>query len=171
MNATRKTLAGLGAAVLAASIALPVTSAFAGHENTVAKASLNGKNEVDDMSDRRIVGDRNGRGSAVVFGIDGDANTLCYSLLVKKIGPATGAHIHEGGPDENGPVVANLAAPADGTAGDCLTDGEEGKFPVGDDGEPLATVAEILANPADYYVNVHNEQFPGGAIRGQLAKQ
>ncbi|WP_300646233.1 CHRD domain-containing protein [Nocardioides sp.] len=171
MNATRKTLAGLGAAALAASIALPVTSAFAGHENTVAKASLNGKNEVDDMSDRRIVGDRNGRGSAVVFGIDGDPNTLCYSLLVKKIGPAAAAHIHEGGPDENGPVVANLAAPADGTAGDCLTDGEEGKFPVGDDGEPLATVAEILANPEDYYVNVHNEQFPGGAIRGQLAKQ
>lgn len=165
MNATRKTLAGLGAAALAASIALPVTSAFAGHENTVAKASLNGKNEVDDMSDRRIVGDRNGRGSAVVFGIDGDANTLCYSLLVKKIGPATGAHIHEGAEGENGPVVAFLAPPADGTAGDCLTDGEEGKFAEG------TTAAEILANPEDYYVNVHNEAFPNGAIRGQLVTQ
>lgn len=165
MNAKRKTLAGLGAAALAASIALPVTSAFAGHENTVAKASLNGKNEVDDMSDRRIVGDRNGRGSAVVFGIDGDANTLCYSLLVKKIGPATGAHIHEGAEGENGPVVAFLAPPADGTAGDCLTDGEEGKFAEG------TTAAEILANPEDYYVNVHNEAFPNGAIRGQLVTQ
>lgn len=171
MNVTRKTIAAVGAAAVAAAVALPVTSAFAGHENTVAKASLNGKNEVDDMSDRRIVGDRNGRGSAVVFGIDGDANTLCYSLLVKKIGPATGAHIHEGAEGENGPVVAFLAPPADGTAGDCLTDGEEGKFPVGDDGEPLATAAEILANPEDYYVNVHNEAFPNGAIRGQLVTQ
>ncbi len=171
MNATRKTLVGLGAAALAASIALPVTSAFAGHENTVASAALDGRNEVNPESDRRIVGDKNGSGSAVVFGIDGDQATLCYSLIVSKIGDATGAHIHEGAEGENGPVVAVLAPPADKTAGDCLTDGEEGKFPVGDDGEPLTTVAEILANPGDYYVNVHNEQFPGGAIRGQLVKQ
>lgn len=165
MSRTRKTLAGLGAAAVAASIALPVTNAFAGHENTVASTTLDGRNEVDDMSDRRIVGDKNGTGSAVVFGIDGDPNTLCYSLIVSKIRPAAAAHIHEGQPGENGPVVANLAAPADGTAGDCLTDGEEGKFAEG------TTAAEILANPEDYYVNVHNEQFPGGAIRGQLATQ
>lgn len=165
MNTKRKTLAGLGAAALAASIALPMTNAFAGHENTVAAAALDGRNEVDDKSDRRIVGDKNGSGSAVVFGIDGDPNTLCYSLIVKKIRPAVAAHIHEGQPGENGPVVANLAAPADKTAGDCLTDGEEGKF-LGD-----TTAAEILANPEDYYINVHNEQFPGGAIRGQLVTQ
>ena len=165
MNSKRNLIAGLGAAAVATAIALPVTSAFAGHENTVATASLNGKKEVDDMSDRRIVGDKNGRGTATVFGIDGDPATLCYSLLVKNIGPATGAHIHEAGPDENGPVVAFLAPPADGTAADCLTDGEEGKFAEG------VTAAEILANPEDYYVNVHNEAFPNGAIRGQLVKR
>lgn len=170
MNAKHMTIAGLGAAALAASIALPMTNAFAGHENTVAAAALDGRNEVNEESNRRIVGDKNGSGSAVVFGIDGDPNTLCYSLIVKKIGAATGAHIHEGGPDENGPVVAFLAPPADKTAGDCLTDGEEGKFAEGVDGE-VVTAAEILANPEDYYVNVHNEQFPGGAIRGQLVKQ
>ena len=37
------------------------------------------------------------------------------------------------------------------------------KFPTG---EP---VAAILADPSGYYVNVHNAEYPGGAIRGQLA--
>ncbi len=29
----------------------------------------------------------------------------------------------------------------------------------------------VVANPADYYVNVHTAQYPNGAIRGQLAPQ
>jgi hypothetical protein len=114
---------------------------------------------------RGVVGDPNGRGEADVFGIDGDPNTLCYVLTVSKIASATAAHIHEGAPGENGDVVANLAAPADGNAADCLTDEESGKFING------GNVAEILASPEEYYVNVHNAEYLGGAIRGQLADQ
>jgi hypothetical protein len=132
----------------------------------VLEANLDGRSEVaTGAKNNRIVGDPNGRGEAYVFGIDGDATTLCYVLTVNKIATATAAHIHEGSAGANGPVVVNLAAPADGNAADCLTEGEDGKF-VGDQ-----TVADILDNPEDYYVNVHNAEYPGGAIRGQLALQ
>lgn len=29
-------------------------------------------------------------------------------------------------------------------------------------------VRDILANPAGFYVNVHNAEFPNGTVRGQL---
>ena len=151
---------------LVAAGVLSVGTASAGHANLLLETTLDGRSEVaSEAEDRRVVGDPNGTGEAYVFGIDGDPTTLCYVLTVEGIATATAAHIHEGAPGQNGPVVANLAAPGDGNAADCLTEGEAGKFPTGE------TVAEILANPGSYYVNVHNAEYPGGALRGQLAPQ
>jgi hypothetical protein len=163
--------AGLSAAFAAGALFGPLNIADAGHSNTLLEASLDGRSEVaSGATDSRIAGDPNGRGEAYVFGIDGDPTTLCYVLTVKGIDTAAAAHIHKGAAGTNGPVVANLAAPADGNAADCLTEGEVGpgttpKFPTGE------TVAAILANPEGYYVNVHNAEYPGGAIRGQLEAQ
>ncbi|MEO5678986.1 MAG: CHRD domain-containing protein [Acidimicrobiales bacterium] len=159
--------AGISAVFAAGSLFGPLNSASAGHTNSVLETSLRGRNEVpaSPSSTKRIVGDPNGRGQAYVFGIDGDPTTLCYVLTVQGIEPATAAHIHKGAEGTNGPVVAGLGAPADGNSADCLTEGEAGKFPTGE------RVQDILANPADYYVNVHNASYPGGAIRGQLSAQ
>ena len=156
----------LVSSMVAAALLATMGIASAGHTNSVLVADLDGRAEVaTEATNNRMVGDPNGVGEAYVFGIDGDPTTLCYVLLVDKIGTAVAAHIHEGAAGTNGPVVVNLAAPADGNAADCLTEGEAGKF-VGDQ-----TVAEILANPGNYYVNVHNAEYPGGAIRGQLTYQ
>lgn len=159
---------------LTAGAALITSPASAGHLNAVLVTELSGRVEVG--AGRQMVGDPNGRGEAYVFGIDGDPNTLCYVITAHKIDPTfvagqTGmAHIHRGAPDANGPVVANLAFPVGGDAADCLTEGEAGKFPrIGAAGEPAGIVADILANPGDYYVNVHTGEYPNGAIRGQLA--
>lgn len=161
------------AGLAAAGVALTVAPATAGHSNSLLEATLDGRSEVaSDAKDRRVVGDPNGMGEAYVFGVDGDPTTLCYVLTVEGIaglesppGAPFAAHIHEGPAGANGPVVANLAWPQGGNAADCLTEGEAGKFPSGE------LVADILANPEDYYVNVHNADYPGGALRGQLTAQ
>lgn len=159
----------LGLFVLLSGVALPQV-ARAGHTNRVLSTELTGRAEVpSNASNHRMVGDANGMGSAYVFGVDGDPTTLCYVLEVSDlqlvpVGDGMAAHIHEGAAGENGPVVAALAGPEDGNAGDCLTEGEEGKFPTGEAG----IVQRILTNPDDFYINVHNPDFPDGAIRGQL---
>jgi hypothetical protein len=32
-------------------------------------------------------------------------------------------------------------------------------------------IKHVMQNPANYYVNVHNAEFPDGAVRGQLGKK
>ena len=159
----------MGAAGLAAGLVLAPTSAQAGHTNALIGAHLNGRAEVAADGAKGVVGDRNGRGEAYVFGVDGDPTTLCYILEVSKIAelaqaPGGGrmAHIHRGAAGTNGPVEVNLAWPQDGQSADCLTEGEVGK------GLDPGEVQTILANPEAYYVNVHNSEFPSGAVRGQL---
>lgn len=149
------------------------SSASAGHLNAVLEAQLDGREEVSTgATNAAIVGDPRARAEAYVFGIDGDATTLCYLIVnvrkLDEVGMAPGngraAHIHEGARGSNGPVVANLAWPQNGQAADCLTEGEMGKFPTNEPG----IVQRILTNPGNFYINVHNTRFPAGAIRGQL---
>lgn len=136
--------------------------ALAGHTNPVLMTHLSGDAETG-------MGDSDGKGTGYVFGVDGDPKTLCYVLVVHDINlvpvkDGMAAHIHEAGKGKDGEVVANLAGPEDGNAGDCLTEGEKGKFPTGEAG----IVQRILKNPEQFYINVHNPEHPKGAIRGQL---
>ncbi len=162
------------AGLLALAVITPL--AMAGHLNKLLNADLNGRQEVGTSGNNALVGDPDGKGEFYVFAIDSVASTdnsrvLCYNLQVKRVGelelaPGGGraAHIHKGKAGENGPVVANLAWPQDGQSADCLDARlRPAQFPLGD-----AVVADILANPQDYYVNVHNAEYPAGAIRGQL---
>ena len=101
-------------------------------------------------------GDPDGSGSANVR-VNPGQECISYDIAVEDIDPATAAHIHEAPEDQAGPVVAPLEAPTDGSSsGTTSVDREEAK--------------DIVKNPEDYYVNVHNAEFPGGALRGQLSK-
>ena len=82
---------------------------------------------------------------------------ICYELTVSGIAPASAAHIHEAPAGQAGPVAVGLAPPTDGASSGCADVERE-------------LVLDILMNPSDYYVNVHNTEYPAGAVRGQLAK-
>ncbi len=174
------------ATVIGASVLLlaGIGVAQAGHVNKLLEGDLTGRQEVGAGENRKIVGDPNGRGEVYVFGIDNDvigtttvdnSRTLCYVLVasgVAQLGEAPGngraAHIHRGAAGTNGPVVANLAWPQDGQAADCISENENGKFtaPV-----PAGISQEILQYPERFYVNIHNTDYPSGAIRAELKSQ
>jgi len=105
------------------------------------------------------VADPDGYGVAAIS-VDPTTNTVTFDVAVAGITlPATAAHIHKGAAGENGPVVvpANGAPDANGMQNSTS------------DAVDAALIQDILANPAGYYYNVHTEDFPNGAIRGQLA--
>ena len=68
------------------------------------------------------------------------------------IAAPTVAHIHDGAATTAGPPVVTL----DPIASGCASADDE-------------LTSAILANPAGYYVNIHNADFPAGAVRGQLS--
>jgi hypothetical protein len=102
-------------------------------------------------------GDPVATGTAV-FRLRAGQGQVCYQLSAKNLAtPAAAAHIHRGGASVVGPVVIPLKTPnAAGASSGCAPAAR-----------PL--VKAILAAPASFYANIHTAEFPGGAIRGQLA--
>ena len=134
----------LAALVLAVVLiaAVPVVAA----QRATLEASLTGEKEVPGP------GDPNGRGEADVKVYK---EKVCYELEVKRIKPATAAHIHRGGPNVDGDIVVELKAPTDGSSEGCKAISKN-------------LSKKLRDNPSHYYVNVHNDPYPDGAIRGQL---
>lgn len=102
-------------------------------------------------------GDPDGSGEATIT-IKTSTNEICFDLSVAGIDEANAAHIHKGEPEVAGPIVVELTAPAEGSSQGCSA--------------VRAEVAnEIAVTPLSFYVNVHNAQYPKGAVRGQLTPQ
>jgi hypothetical protein len=101
-------------------------------------------------------GDPDGTGTAQVT-LDEAKGEVCYELSVENIQTANAAHIHTGAAGSAGGVAVTLDPPAQGMSKNCAaTDAQ--------------VLRDIQQNPANYYVNVHNAEFPQGAVRGQLGK-
>ena len=122
---------------------------------------MDGSQEVNPETGEPGAGDADGTGSAKIRLLP-DSDQVCFKLTWSNIGAPTASHIHEAARGSSGEVVvglfaseATLPATISGVNG-CVSDVDD------------ALSERIRSNPADFYVNVHNEEFPGGAIRGQL---
>lgn len=117
-------------------------------------ATLNGANQVDAQGAPNK-GDSDGTGTFSAR-LDTKADRLCYTLTWSGIDDPTMAHIHAGAAGKNGPVVVGL------------TDIDPGEHC--QDIDPDRS-KRLLSRTGDFYVNVHNGDFPDGAVRGQLVTQ
>jgi hypothetical protein len=146
----RRSSIGLAAAAAALAVATLAGPVSANHFTTFS-TSLSGAEEAPGP------GDPNGKGFITLdVYLTG---TICYTAKVQAIAPVTIAHIHEAPAGSPGPVVVDLRPD--------LADQMGNKWSYCVSTTP-AQAAEIIANPDDYYVNVHNAVYPGGAVRGQL---
>lgn len=103
-----------------------------------------------------LSGPGGGSGTATVK-VDEAKKQVCWDLSVKGLKDVTAAHIHKGAAGMNGPPVVPFTKPSDTGGKGCATAKDD-------------VAKDLVANPANYYVNVHTKAEPAGAIRGQLAK-
>lgn len=116
-------------------------------------ATLSGAGEVPP-------GDPDGTGQAQVVLRDGQ---LCWSATISQVAPVTAGHIHRGGEGVAGPVVVPLLDDPQGLPTEESFSSEQACVDA-----DAAVLDEIRGNPSGFYVNFHNAEFPGGAVRGQL---
>jgi hypothetical protein len=124
---------------------------------TTFVAHLSAENEVPGCSS----GVESGATGVAVIQIDATTGEIQYRVVATNlpgsIAGSAGAHIHVGGATEAGPVVLPLE----------LTGLENGLVAAGTTTNQ-AVAAAILADPENYYVNVHTTVCRPGAVRGQL---
>jgi hypothetical protein len=112
-------------------------------------ATLSGTNEVGG-------GEPTATGSVTVT-VNTTSGQVCATVKSDIVG-AVAMHIHQAAAGVNGSVVVPLDATKINAGASCAT-------------ASAALAAQIAANPAGFYFNIHTPGFPAGAIRGQLVAQ
>jgi len=163
----KRTLVGVAAIALLAGAAIP-TIAFGNARNNVGNQhffQLAQTPLVARLLGSSVVppgGDTDGVGSAAVTidvvtpGAPTGAE-VCWDLSYTGITQPSAVHIHAGTPGTNGIIVFSLANLGVTSATGCASANSD-------------TVQQIFDNPGNFYIDVHNADFGGGALRGQLSK-
>lgn len=146
MHRNSKVLKVIGLATLLLVLAMAVGVVFAGNGGAPRVTTLSGAEEVNG-------GDEDGSGFASIR-LNVGQERVCWEISYADIVEPFAAHIHKAPAGVNGGVVVPTFVPS--ISGGCVSaDG--------------ALIQDIIDHPEEYYVNVHNSDFPGGALRGQLS--
>jgi len=95
---------------------------------------------------------------AVTVTVDQDARQVCIDAAALNIDSIVADHIHKGPVTGSGGPIIDFG----GELNKCVT--------VAATTPPTVDpIVDIVANPADYYFNIHTTAYGSGAIRGQLA--
>jgi hypothetical protein len=100
-------------------------------------------------------GPAGGEGQALLKA-DPDEHQVCYRVRYSAIGKPTGGWVQQGAKGTSGPQEIDLQVGAHGDSG-CV-DADQ------------ALLESIVSNPDGHYVNLATDQYPNGAIRGQLSR-
>jgi CHRD domain len=140
-------------AILAAMVAALVLATSASAAPRPFHAELSGAEETPDP------GDDNGIGTADLR-IDRAERSVCFTIRVRRIDSVVAAHIHTGGRGVAGPISVEL-----------ITEPMEGRRFTGcAEDVSRGLIRRIARRPRGFYVNVHTEDYPAGAVRGQVRK-
>jgi hypothetical protein len=101
-------------------------------------------------------GDPDGTGFATIT-VKPAQSQVCFSISHSNIQPTQAGHVHQGARRANGPPVVNLYSHlgTNGSISGCTS-------------ADTVTINGIITNPRNYYVQLHNQPYPLGVIRGQL---
>jgi hypothetical protein len=120
---------------------------------SIALADDGGAPRVTTLSGSEVVppADPDGSGFAAVW-LNHGQGRVCWDISFEDIADPFAAHIHKAPFGQNGGVVVGLS-----TGSGCT------------DGVDQDLIKDIIQNPGAYYVQLHNADFPGGVLRGQLS--
>ena len=139
--------------MLMALLALLVAVAPALAEGRPLTATLTGEAVVPDPPG----GDPDGTGTAELS-INQGQGEVCFDISVSNVESPGPAHIHAGAAGVPGGVVVPLTSSVSNNPNGCVENVD------------AELIKAIRQNPANYYVQVHNAEFPAGVVRGQLSK-
>lgn len=155
MNAPQRIAALAASAVFIASpaIAAPI----------IYNVSLNGQNEIIGGAG---TGDLDGFAVGTITldaGSGGNTATASWNFTLGNLAtpPVTDFHIHTGTATQQGGVFIGFGV----QGGDTLN---ATQFSGSRTGLSSANMATVIANPTGFYLNLHNNEFSGGAVRGQI---
>ena|SRR5688572_6032398 len=138
-------------------VLVPVLALGIGAVPLTAQAADGGRPfhlELTGLAEQPGPGDPDGSGTADLR-VNPGTGEVCYTVTVMDVAPITAAHIHVAPSTDPGPVVIPLAPFTGDTTSGCAEVDRD-----------LALA--LIQSPEDYYLNVHNLEYPAGALRAQL---